>query len=214
MRARGTPGPVFAETNRTRVPRSLATPRLVEESVTRLRRDAGVPRAVFEACSAKSPVGRHCYPPLRTGRDLPGPDCYRTCESPARVTRRQPSGHLPGDRAVSQLGPPFARAASPADTATAPSGGLFLARRRFRKHRPQGPTGSGPRPGAVVGAPPSRTIPQSQRLMKRPRGSGKTEYRPIGIYVKCCFNPPMVRSAEGASRTMRPGSGIGASSGG
>jgi hypothetical protein len=52
----------------------------------------------------------------------------------------------------------------------------------------KGPTGSGPRPGAVVGAPPSRTIPHSRRLMKRPRGSGKGDISPIGIYVNSNFD--------------------------
>jgi hypothetical protein len=101
--------------HRTRVPRSLATPRLVEEVLTRLRRNLGVPRAVFEACSAATPVGS----PFFTHR-------YDAGRQPRHRIRECLSGH-PGKP---RLGPPLAGARMRPFAATAFTSSLALRRKK------------------------------------------------------------------------------------
>jgi hypothetical protein len=60
MRARGTPGLAWHLRHRTHGPRRLAATRQAEVR-TASPPKPGVPRAVFEACSAVTPVGRQFF---------------------------------------------------------------------------------------------------------------------------------------------------------
>ena len=60
-----------AKANRTRVLQDLAILKRIG-SETRLRRNLGVPRAVFEACSKATPVGLQFLPTALRDRKLEG----------------------------------------------------------------------------------------------------------------------------------------------
>ena len=92
-RARGTPGP-----SRTRGPRRLAAPRLAEVKVIASPSMPGVPRAVFEVCSAITPVGRQFLTHRCGGAGKPG------------------GAELPGTAPARRLAP----SAAPVDACRAP----------------------------------------------------------------------------------------------
>jgi len=94
MRARGTPG-----SQGTRGPRRLAAPRLAEVYLEPpVRRSPGVPRAVFEACSAPTPEDRRpcCGHPLdilRWWSAAGGPDQRSLGRGPGVYVRHPETRH-------------------------------------------------------------------------------------------------------------------------